>query len=151
MYGDHSLMRCKEVTLKVQYALFEELIREGVDLEAIILKPNFIVPGKDSGEVFDAKVSAAETLDVLGETVPVEVPGIMFLSGGLSEQDATDVLREINIDELDNNWKLSFSYGRALQKTDLEVWQGKPENVEAAQAAFIAQAKKDSDAVREVV
>lgn len=151
MNGTHTLLRCKEVTLQAQYALFEELVREEVDLQAIILKPNFVVPGKDSEEAFDAKVSAKETLDVLGETVPVEVPGIMFLSGGLSEQDATDVLREINIDELDNNWKLSFSYGRALQKTDLEVWQGKPENVEAAQAAFVAQAKKDSDAVREVV
>lgn len=148
MDGDHSLARCKQVTLRVQRTLFEELMRIGVDLEAIILKPNFIVPGTDSVEVFDAEVSARETLGVLQETVPVEVPGIMFLSGGLSEKDATDVLREMHIDDLDNNWKLSFSYGRALQKTDLEVWQGKQENVTAAQAAFVAQAKKDRDAVR---
>lgn len=148
MDGNHTLKRCKEVTLEVQYALFEELIREDVALDAIILKPNFVVPGSASGEPFDADVSAAETLDVLVETVPVEVPGIMFLSGGLSEEDATDVLREINIDDMDNNWKLSFSYGRALQKTDLEVWGGKEENVPAAQEAFVAQAKQVRDAVK---
>lgn len=148
MDGTHTLERCKEVTLQAQYALFEELVREGVDLQGIILKPNFIVPGTESEEVFDPATSARETLDVLGETVPVEVPGIMFLSGGLSETEAAAVLREINKIEHDNNWALSFSYGRALQRSALDAWQGKEENVAAAQQAFLDMAKLHSDAVR---
>jgi fructose-bisphosphate aldolase class I len=148
MDGTHTLERCKEVTLEAQYALFEELIRAEVDLQAVILKPNFVLAGTNSGEVFDAAISAVETLDVLSETVPVEVPGIMFLSGGLSEQDAADVLREINILETDNDWALSFSYGRALQRSALEAWRGKEENLVTAQQAFLTMAKLHSDAVR---
>lgn len=148
MNGAHSLQQCKEVTLEAQYAVFEELIRAKVALDGIILKPNFIVPGSDSGEVFEAKLSATETLDVLGETVPVEVQAIMFLSGGLSEKDATDVLREINLLETDNDWALSFSYGRALQRSALNAWQGNPNNVAAAQQAFLDMAKMHSDAIK---
>lgn len=148
MDGTHSLERCKEVTLAAQYALFEELVREDIDLKGIILKPNFIVPGTESGEVFDPVIAAKETLDVLGETVPVAVPGIMFLSGGLSEIQAAAVLREINKMEHDNSWALSFSYGRALQRSALDAWQGKETNVAAAQQAFLDMAKLHSDAVR---
>lgn len=146
MDGAHSLQRCKEVTLEAQYALFEELERMDVDLKGIILKPNFIVAGKDSGEAFDAALSARETLDVLGETVPLEVPGSMFLSGGLTETQATDLLREINTLREDHMWKLSFSYGRALQASALKAWGGKSENVLAAQSAFLEQARKNSEA-----
>jgi fructose-bisphosphate aldolase, class I len=146
MDGAHMMQTCKEVTLRAQYALFEELERVGVDLKGIILKPNFIVPGKESGEVFDPVVSARETLDVLGETTPLEVPGVMFLSGGLSDTDAVDVLREVNRLREEHMWKLSFSYGRALQSTALKVWGGKSENVPAAQSAFFDMAKKNSEA-----
>lgn len=146
MDGSHSLQTCKEVTLRAQYALFEELERIGVDLKGIILKPNFIVPGKESGEVFDPVVSARETLDVLGETTPLEVPGVMFLSGGLSDTDAIDVLREVNRLREEHMWKLSFSYGRALQSSALKAWGGKSENVPAAQNAFLGVANKNSEA-----
>ncbi len=146
MDGAHTMQTCKEVTLRAQYALFEELERIGVDLKGIILKPNFIVPGKESGEVFDPVVSARETLDVLGETVPLEVPGIMFLSGGLSESQAADVLREINKIREAHMWKLSFSYGRALQKSALEVWRGEVAQVAEAQEQFLVMAKKNSEA-----
>jgi fructose-bisphosphate aldolase class I len=147
MDGSHALQACKEATLRTQYALFEELERIGVDLSAIILKPNFIVPGKDSTELFDPVLTAKETLDVLGETVPVEVPGIMFLSGGLSEKQATDVLREINTLDRDHAWALSFSYGRALQKSTLEAWHGDAANIEIAQKEFLTRAKANHDAV----
>ncbi len=146
MDGAHSLQTCKEVTLSVQYTLFEELERIGVDLKGIILKPNFVVPGKESGEVFDPVVSAKETLDVLGETTPLEVPGVMFLSGGLSDTDAVDALREINRLREEHMWKLSFSYGRALQTAVLKAWGGKSENVPAAQSAFLEQARRNSEA-----
>jgi fructose-bisphosphate aldolase class I len=146
MDGAHTLQTCKGVTLRAQYALFEELERISVDLKGIVLKPNFIVSGKESGETFDPVVSAKETLDVLGETTPLEVPGVMFLSGGLSESQATDVLREINRLREEHMWKLSFSYGRALQSSALKAWGGKSENVSVAQSAFLEQAKRNSEA-----
>lgn len=146
MDGTHTLQTCKEVTLRTQYALFEELERIDVDLKGIILKPNFIVPGKDSTERFDPVVSAKETLDVLGETTPLEVPGIVFLSGGLSEDQATEVLREVNKIREEHMWKLSFSYGRALQASTLKAWGGKAENVASAQSVFLEVARKNSEA-----
>jgi fructose-bisphosphate aldolase class I len=146
MDGSHTLQTCKEVTLRAQYSLFEELERAAVDLEGIILKPNFIVPGSTSGEIFDPVLSARETLDVLGETVPLEVPGIIFLSGGLADTDATDVLREINRLREAHMWKLSFSYGRALQTAALKAWGGKSDSVSDAQHAFLDVAKKNSEA-----
>lgn len=146
MDGSHTLQTCKEVTLRTQYALFEELERVGADLKGIILKPNFIVPGKESGETFDPILSAKETIDVLGETVPLEVPGIMFLSGGLSDTDAVNILREINRLREEHMWKLSFSYGRALQTAALKAWGGKSDDVYSAQSAFLDVAKKNSEA-----
>lgn len=146
MDGTHTMQTCKEVTLRAQYALFEELERIGVDLKGIILKPNFVVSGKESGEIFDPVVSARETLDVLGETTPLEVPGVMFLSGGLSDTAAVDVLREVNRLREEHMWKLSFSYGRALQSAALKAWGGKSENVSAAQSAFLDVARRNSEA-----
>lgn len=150
MDGEHSIEVSAAVTERVLAAQYKALSDHHVILEGTLLKPNMVRPGASfKGECSDADIGRA-TVRVLQHTVPVAVPGIMFLSGGMSEEQATVVLNEINRVEGKRPWHLSFSYGRALQQTVLQEWQGKPENVEAAQKALLVRAKANSEANRGV-
>ena len=139
--GDHPLERCEEVTLEVLHAVFNALHRHRVTLEHILLKPSMVLPGKASGSKAAPEVVAAATLRVLKRAVPAAVPGINFLSGGQGPEEATANLNAINLGFPTAPWALSFSYGRALQEPVLKTWEGKPENVVAAQRAYHRRAR----------
>lgn len=143
MDGAHGIERCEEVTIDVLTQVFSELERRGVFLPGILLKPNFVVPGKDNDQKVTPYDVAGKTIRVLSKCVPHEVPGIVFLSGGLSPETATLYLNELN-KKGNHPWQLSFSFGRALQEPVLKTWAGKPENVPAAQAAFAKRARLNS-------
>ena len=144
--GDHPIERCAEVSEEVLHTVFDELHDANVMLEGMILKPNMVVPGQHSTQASVDEV-ATRTVAVLKRHVPSAVPGIAFLSGGQSDTDATAHLAAMNA-MFDLPWKLTFSYGRALQAAALEAWGGRSENVEAAQAAFTHRAKMNSLAAR---
>ena len=148
MDGDHSLARCAEVTEAVQQAIFQALYRHHIVLEHIILKPNMVLPGQDQLIRAGAEEIAAATLRVLRRTVPAAVPGINFLSGGLSPEQATANLNAMNANFTGAPWLLSFSYGRALQQPVLQAWQGKAENIAAAQQALLKRARLNAAAQR---
>ena len=140
MGGHHSVDRCHEVTEKVLNSLFTELYEQGVALEGIILKPNMVVAGKKCTLQPSREEIAERTIKVLKDTVPAAVPGIAFLSGGQENEEATR-----NLDMMNKiggfPWKLTYSYGRALQQSALFAWKGKAENYDAAQIAFAHRAK----------
>ena len=143
MDGKHGIDKCYDVTAKTLAQVFNSLQEKNIDLKGMLLKPNMIVPGNKSGEELDIKKIAEKTLKCLTETVPKEVPGVVFLSGGLSSIDATMILNEIN--KLNNApWNLSFSYGRALQEDALKAWAGKNENKNRVQDIFLHRAKMNS-------
>lgn len=143
--GDHSIEKCEEVSLKVLGSVFNELESRGVNLKGMLLKPSMVLPGKISTEQVSDEEIAHRTVGVLLKTVPKEVPGIVFLSGGQTPDEATRRLRLMNkIYRGKLPWELSFSYGRALQDEALKTWAGKPENVVAAQNAFLKWARADS-------
>lgn len=145
MDGSHSVERCDEVTTAVLTRLYAQLKEQGVHFEGTILKPNMIVSGTKNAVQADIQQVAEKTIDCLKRTVPSAVPGIVFLSGGQSDIDATAHLDAIN--KLGGfDWKISFSYGRALQAAPLKAWGGKGENVPAAQAAFNHRAKMNGNA-----
>lgn len=133
--GDHSIARCEDVTGETLEMVFSELRLAGVDLSGILLKPNMVLPGIWSPRKADIAEVARRTLDVLLAFVPATVPGIAFLSGGQSDEESTAHLNAMT--QVKNlPWRLTFSYGRALQNAALMTWAGRPENVPAAQAAF---------------
>lgn len=145
MDGDHDIDKCYETTRTVLKMLFIKLKEKNVDLSCLLLKPNMILPGKDNPNKADSILIAQKTLEVLKDAVPPEVPGIVFLSGGQTPEEATDNLREMN--KLGGvPWQLSFSFGRALQEPVLKAWQGKEKNKRVAQNAFFARAKMNSEA-----
>jgi fructose-bisphosphate aldolase class I len=147
MDGGHDIDRCAEVTTWVLKETFQALFFNRVALEGIVLKPNMAVPGKKSGKRASVEEVAERTLRVLKECVPAAVPGIAFLSGGQSDEDATAHLDAINkMGPLP--WHVSFSYGRALQAAPQKTWSGKSENVAAAQRAFNHRAMMNSLAAR---
>ncbi len=148
MDGDHRLSRCAEVTEAVQKEIFHALYRHHVMLEYIILKPNMVLPGKDHPIKAKPREVAEATMQVFRRTVPVAVPSINFLSGGLSPEDATLYLNALNAEFPDAPWLLSFSFGRALQQPVLKAWRGKSENVPAAQQALLKRAKLNGAAQR---
>jgi fructose-bisphosphate aldolase, class I len=135
MDGDHDIDRCYQVTEMVLKLQFEELYFQRVALEGMVLKPNMVVPGKKSGQKASVEEVAEKTLRVLKACVPASVPGIAFLSGGQSDEEATAHLDAINRMG-DLPWNVTFSYGRALQAAPQKAWSGKPENVAAAQRAL---------------
>lgn len=143
MDGDHDIERHAEVTEAVQHAVFHALQRHHVALELMILKPNMVLPGKDCRRA-DADEVAAATLKVLRRTVPAAVPSINFLSGGQGPEEATANLNAINRHAGDAPWRLSISYGRALQQSALQAWMGKNENYDAAQQALLKRARLNS-------
>ncbi|MFZ3311042.1 MAG: class I fructose-bisphosphate aldolase [Xanthobacteraceae bacterium] len=135
MDGDHDIDRCAETSEWVLKTVFEQLYYQGVALEGMVLKPNMAVPGKKSGKRASVEEVADKTLRVLKACVPAAVPGIAFLSGGQSDEEATARLDAINrMGPLP--WHVTFSYGRALQHAPQTTWSGKTENVAAAQRAF---------------
>jgi fructose-bisphosphate aldolase, class I len=135
MDGDHDIDRCAEVTQWVLKETFQALFFNRVALEGMVLKPNMVVPGKKSGKRAPVAEVAEKTLRVLKACVPAAVPGIAFLSGGQSDEDATAHLDAMNkMGALP--WRVTFSYGRALQHAPQTTWSGKSENVAAAQRAF---------------
>ncbi len=146
MDGDHTIEDCAEVTEETLTAVYSELFAQGVMLEGTILKPNMVISGKDCPEQAGADDVASLTVAVLKRTVPSAVPGIMFLSGGQSEIQATEHLNAMNANHSPLPWRLSYSYGRALQEGALEAWGGDTANNEAAQARLLDRARLNSAA-----
>lgn len=140
MDGAHDLDTCFEITKAALVGLYDELYAARVKLEGTILKPNMVISGKKSGRADRAEEIAEKTVRLFRETVPVAVPGIAFLSGGQSDEQATENLNAINAIG-PHPWKITFSYGRALQAAPQKAWSGKTENVQAAQAAFLHRAR----------
>ena len=145
MDGPHDIETCEAVTEEVLRTVYSELALQEVELEGTLLKPNMVLSGTECDEQADVQEVAEATVRVLKRTVPAAVPGIVFLSGGQSAEVATLHLNAMNkIGGLP--WKLSFSYGRALQAAPLKAWGGKAENVPAAQSAFLERAKANGEA-----
>ncbi len=135
MDGSHSVERCHEVTNQTLLVLFEMLDKKNVNTKGTLLKPNMVVSGTENNYQAPIEEVAEKTLQCLKSSVPDELPGIVFLSGGQSDLDATAHLDAMN--KIGGfKWKLSFSYGRALQQAALKTWAGKDDNLEAAQKAF---------------
>ena len=142
MDGDHSIERCHEVTLNALHSTYDQLARQHVDLSGTLLKPNMVISGKDTSDRADANEVAERTLDAFMREVPAAVPGIVFLSGGQTDDEATENLQAISVAARDMNtpWELSYSYGRALQSAPLNTWGGDGANSEAAQQEFYRRA-----------
>ena len=147
MDGRHPLERCEEVTSAVLKTVFAALFEQRVRLEALLLKTGMVLSGKDCPQQADVGTVAEATIRCLRRTVPVAVPGIMFLSGGQSDVAATERLNAI-CRAGGGPWQLSFSFGRALQDAALKTWQGSLANVAAAQAALHYRAKCNGLAVQ---
>ena len=145
MDADNTIERCHEVTSRTLRLVFEELDRQGVRLEGMLLKPNMVISGKQCATKATSSQVAELTIDCFLRQVPAMVPGIVFLSGGQSEVEATENLNAIN--RIGGPWPLSFSYGRALQASALDTWSGDSANLEAGQAAFLHRARMNSLAV----
>jgi fructose-bisphosphate aldolase class I len=145
MDGDHSIDSCYEATSRTLSALFADLEQGRVELPSTLLKTNMILSGKDAPDRAGVEEVAKETVRCLAEVVPPELPGIVFLSGGQGDVEATAHLSEMN--KLgDHPWELSFSYGRALQAPSLDAWKGDPANVEAGQKALYHRARMNGAA-----
>jgi fructose-bisphosphate aldolase class I len=140
MDWSNTLEVCRDATERTLVAVFEELKNAGVAIEGMILKPNMVIPGKESGAKATPEEVAKATTDLFKKVLPPNLPGVVFLSGGQSEVEATENLNAMNqLGALP--WPLSFSYGRALQSSALKKWNGDPANVAAAQELFIHRAK----------
>lgn len=145
--ASHDIDRCYEVTEWTLNTVFDELFEARVMLEGMVLKPNMVVAGKNAPKQASAAEVAEKTVRCLKSTVPAAVPGIAFLSGGQSDEQATENLSLMNAMGL-LPWKLTFSYGRALQAAALKAWGGKRENVAAAQRAFDHRARMNGLAAK---
>ena len=142
MDGAHTVDESFDVTSRALNATFDQLVEHNVNLQGIVLKPNMILSGYECSYQANIEEVAEKTMNCLSANVPIEVPGIAFLSGGQPDEHATLHLNEMN--KYDSDWNLTFSYGRALQQTALKAWSGKPENLKLAQEAFIEKAKANS-------
>ncbi|HTK03244.1 MAG TPA: class I fructose-bisphosphate aldolase [Alphaproteobacteria bacterium] len=143
MKGNHTTTRCGEITEQVLVLMFEKLRQEQVDLKNIILKTNMILPGQDGIVRASALEIAEATLRILRRSVPTEVQGIVFLSGGQSAEEVTVNLNEIVKRKTSQDpWDISFSFARALQEEALKTWAGKDENISAAQEVFIKRLER---------
>ena len=150
MDGGHDIAACRAATERVLRAVFAELAAQGVAPEGILLKPNMVLDGKDAPRRAEAETVAHETLGCLKRTVPAAVPGVVFLSGGQADEEAT-----VNLDAINRRaaaegapWALSFSYGRALQQPALKAWAGNNDNAEAARTALIDRARANAAAAQ---
>jgi fructose-bisphosphate aldolase, class I len=141
MEGSHTIERCEQVTSVVLHSVFNALFEQGVSLERMLLKPNMVIAGKECTQQASVQDVATATLRCLRRHVPAAVPGIVFLSGGQSARLATAHLNAINLLPGPKPWKISFSYGRALQDPALEAWHGRDENRTAGQRALCRRAR----------
>lgn len=148
MDGTHSIERCYDVTRTTQREVFRQLAIQRVSLEGMLLKPNMVLSGKEATDRAPADEVAFWTVRCFKETVPAAVPGVVFLSGGQSDDEATVNLDAINryAATVGAPWQLSFSYGRGLQAAPQKAWSGKKDNVVAAQRAYLHRAKVTSAA-----
>jgi fructose-bisphosphate aldolase class I len=146
MDGTHTIARSEEVTGLVHHAVFNALFDQRVVLEAMLLKPNMVIAGKDCPEQSSVDVVATATLRNLRRHVPVAVPGIVFLSGGQDEKHATAHLNAINRLPGPKPWIITFSYGRALQDAALAAWHGESKNLVAGKKALEKRARLNSAA-----
>ncbi len=144
MDGDHDLARCEEVSGLVLNKVFDELKTYKVDLRGMLLKTNMVIAGKEAKKKSSPEEIAEVTLRHFRKTVPVEVPGIVFLSGGQSPEEATINLNAIVKQKTNEPWELSYSYGRGLQGEALKTWSGDKNNKNEAQRAFRERARKVS-------
>ena len=144
MDGDHDILTTSEIQEKIIKEVYFACQQNGVYLEGTLLKPSMTVPGADYEGKSDPKNVALATVTTLLRSVPAAVPGIVFLSGGLSEEEASLYLNEMNLLAADKPWNLSFSYGRALQHSCLRAWSGS--NIDKGQKALIARAQANSEA-----
>ncbi len=142
MAGDHTRSQCGEVTAKVLQTVFQQLYTQRVMLEGMILKPNMVLPGLTCPQQASVEEVAEDTVQCLLRSVPAAVPGIAFLSGGQSAEQASARLNAMNLRfKARSPWALTFSYARAIQQPALEIWQGKESNVLAAQQALLHRAE----------
>ena len=148
MNGAHTIERCEEVTGRVLHAVFDALFEQGVSLEAMLLKPNMVIAGMECPRRASVQEVATATLQCLRRHVPAAVPGIVFLSGGQTDRVATEHLNAINRMPVSKPWRISFSYGRALQDAAMGAWQGRDENLSAGQRAFYHRARCNVAATR---
>ena len=146
MDGDHDIDVCDEVTNETLNTVFAELYAQDVALEGMILKPNMIISGLGCPKQAGPDEVAERTVETMRRCVPAAVPGLMFLSGGQTEADATVHLNAINAKFAPQPWKLSYSYGRALQQSALQAWKGDAGNIANAQAALFERARANSQA-----
>jgi fructose-bisphosphate aldolase, class I len=144
--GDHSIEQSYEATLWTLHETFDEIHDHGVELSALLLKPNMVISGKEAPDQASVEEVARYTVECLLRSVPPAVPGIVFLSGGQSDLQATQHLNAMNTIYEGLPWELSFSYARALQGQPMEIWGGKAENVERAQKIFHHRARMNSAA-----
>jgi fructose-bisphosphate aldolase class I len=144
--GEHDIETCAAASQRVWEAVIKALHDYNVVFEGILLKPSMVLPGAQSKSTATPQRVAQLTLQVLQRTIPPAIPGIFFLSGGQSEEEATINLNAINALETVKPWSLSFSYGRALQAATLKAWKGQAANVSAAQAVFLERARSNSEA-----
>jgi fructose-bisphosphate aldolase class I len=144
--GNHSIERCYSVTVETQRTVFEQLYRQGVAFSGMVLKPSMVISGTEASTRAPVDEVADRTLECLSTTVPAAVPGIAFLSGGQSDEEATAHLNAINIKakERHSPWKLTFSYARALQHPALETWKGEPANADEARKILLQRARLNS-------
>jgi fructose-bisphosphate aldolase, class I len=145
MDGAHDIDTCEEATTEALTCVFDALFDQRVVFEGMLLKPNMVVSGKDSDYQAGVEEVAERTLRCLRRTVPAAVPGIAFLSGGQSSEDATAHLNAMNAYG-PHPWRLSFSYGRALQDQALKAWRGQAENIGAAQERLLRRGRLNSQA-----
>ena len=147
MNGEHDIDRSYEVTVRALEVTFDQLARQGVWLEGIVLKPSMVISGDRCAEQADVETVAARTVECLKKTVPAEVPGIAFLSGGQSDEEASAHLNAIN-QHPDLPWAVTFSYGRALQQQAMKSWSGAEANRGIGQAAISKRARLNGAAAR---
>jgi len=143
---EHDLDRAQKVTETVLAFTYKALQDHHVFLEGTLLKPNMVTPGQSCKTKFTSEDIAKATVTALSRTVPAAVPGVVFLSGGQSEEEATVNLSSINSVQIKRPWALSFSYGRALQASVLKAWAGKADNVKAGQGELLKRGKANSEA-----
>lgn len=144
--GNHNVERCQKVTETVLAYVYKALADHNVFLEGTLLKPNMVTPGQSASPRASPAEIAIATVTALQRRVPAAVPGITFLSGGQSEEEASVNLDAMNKLQVKKPWALTFSYGRALQASVLRAWQGKDENIAAAQQELLKRAKANSQA-----
>jgi fructose-bisphosphate aldolase, class I len=144
--GDHSLQKCFDVSEQMLMLLFDELVDQDVDLEAVILKASMVLSGKDASNRAEVQEVAERTVECLLKTVPEELPGIVFLSGGQGSEEATAHLNAMNKLEVERPWPLTFSYSRAIQEPVMDYWGKNEGDVEGAHKVLLERCKANSQA-----